>query len=41
VLRVERKPDDKGEIGVTARIGDFTSEGESTMLPNSPDAVHG
>src|ERR1017187_4652929 len=41
VLRVERKADDEGEIGVTARIGDFTTKGASTVLPNSPDAVHG
>jgi len=39
VLRVQREPDDDGSIDVAARIGDFTSTGESTPLPNSRDTV--
>jgi len=41
VLHVQREPDDDGSIEVTAQIGDFTSAGESTVLPTQPDAVHG
>ncbi len=39
VLRVQREPDDDGSIDVAAQIGDFTSTGESTPLPNSRDTV--
>jgi hypothetical protein len=41
VLRVRRETDDEGSIDVTARIGDFTSTGESTMLQNYQDTIRG
>jgi hypothetical protein len=39
LLRVTREPDDEGTIDVTAQIGDFKAEAESTPLPNKKEAI--